>query len=135
MRALIIVCIVLSSINCALASSKTYFACSGSSGTSAMQSQIPLENRTITANKSTESGSISVSAKQIEVEGIPLMSATYDICKSTDQVLIFSPACYPDDPNKFNDYGVLNKVTGSVRYHVGDVLFILNCRKSEKILK
>jgi hypothetical protein len=134
-RAAIIVCIILSTVHCAVADSNSYFACSGYSGTSAMQDLIPLENRTITAAKSEENGSISVSAKQIEVEGIPLMSGTYDICESTDQVLTFSPACYPGETDKLKDYGVFNKVTGVVRYHVGDLLFILNCRKAEKLLK
>ncbi len=134
-RTVIVVCIILGSVHCAIADSRNYLACSGYSGTAIMQSQLPLENRTITASKSAISGSISVSAKQLEVEGIPLMSGTYDICQSSDQSLLFAPACYPGDPDKFGDLGVLNKVTGTVRYHVGDALFILNCRKAEKVLK
>jgi hypothetical protein len=134
-RAAIIVCIVLSSVHFAIADSKGYLACSGYSGTAIMQSQLPLESRTITASKSAISGSISVSAKQIEVEGIPLMSGTYDICQSSDQSLTFAPACYPGESDKFGDLGVLNKVTGKVHYHVGDALFILDCRKGEKVLK
>ena len=125
MRVAIVFWLMFSSVQCAVAASTTYLACTGYSGTAAMQSQMPIENRTITAAKSVVSGSIAVSAKQIEVEGIPLMSGPYDVCQSSDQSLIFAPACYPGEPDKFGDLGVLNKVTGVVRYHVGDALFIL----------
>lgn len=100
-----------------------------------MQSSLPLESRTITKDDGSINGSISVSAKQVEVEGIPLMSGTYGICKESDQSLIFAVACYPGEPDKFQDSGVLNKITGVLRYHVGDALFILNCRKAEKLIK
>jgi hypothetical protein len=76
-----------------------------------------------------------VSAKRLEVEGIPLMSGTYDICQDSDQLLFFSVGCYPGDRDKFGDGGVLNKVTGTVRYHVRDALFILKCRKADKLVK
>lgn len=135
MRVVIVLWITLSSIQYTVAACTDYLACTGYSGIAEMQSQIPLENRTITAAKSPVNGSISVSAKQIEVEGIPLMSGTYDICQNSDQSLLFSPACYPGEPDKFKDLGVLNKVTGIVRYHVGDVLFILTCPKAEKVVK
>lgn len=135
MKTVVITLIVLSSVQCAADSSTNYLACTGYSGTAKMQSQVPLENRTITADKSAISGSISVSAKQIDVEGISLMSGAYNICQSSDQSLMFSPACYPGEPDKFKDLGVLNKVTGSVRYHVGDALFILKCHKAKKVLK
>jgi hypothetical protein len=135
LRSTIIVCIVLSSVQCDVAAPKSYLACSGYSGTAAMQSILPIENRTITADKSAINGSIAITGKQIEVEGIPLMTGVYDICESSDQSLLFAPACYPGQPDKFGDFGVLNKVTGNVRYHVGDALFMLSCHKAEKVLK
>lgn len=135
LRSAVIVCIILSSVHCAMAASKSYLACSGYSGTAAMQDKLPIEDRTISAAKSAITGSIAISGKQIEVEGIPLMTGAYDICESSDQSLLFAPACYPGQSDKFSDSGVLNKLTGILRYHVGDALFILNCHKAENVLK
>lgn len=120
---------------CGIAAEGSYLACTGYSGTSPKQDLIPLLSRTITANKGPEKGSIFVGADKIAVEGIPWMLGKYKICENSDQVILFSPACDQSDPDKFRDLGILNKVTGDVRYHVGESLFILKCRKAEKVVK
>ena len=135
MKLIITAFIILISVSCAANDSISYFSCSGFSGTAERQSKLPIENRTITANKSEISGSISIDAKHIAIEGIPLMTGPYEICQSSDQAVMFAPACYPGEPDKFGDFGVLNKVTGRVLYHVGDALFILNCHKAKKVVK
>lgn len=112
----------------------SYLACKGFSGTAAYQSSLPLESRTISANESPIMGSIAITNGKLSIEGIPLMTSTYDICIKTDQSLIFASACDPANPDQFHDSGVLNKVTGNVRYHVGDVLFILSCKKVDKVV-
>jgi hypothetical protein len=95
-------------------------------------------DRVITDYESEIRGSIHVSTNEVVVEGIPLMDYKYKICQNGDQALWFSPTgissfCAGNDAG--NDLGVLNKVTGDVRYHVGDVLFILNCKKAAKIVR
>ena len=113
----------------------SYLSCTGHSGQSPKQDLIPLLSRTITVNESPEKGSIFVGDDKVAVEGIPWMLGDYKICENSDQVILFSPGCFPGEPDKLHDFGILNKVTGDVRYHVGDSLFILNCRKAAKILK
>lgn len=143
--------LVLYLAQCAEASATTYLSCTGYSGTSPMQDQIPLESREITLNKSPVSGSIAVDDTKISVAGIPFMDSTYGICEDSDQSLFFAAGCSENNPHQLSqmdpetrksvmriinsDCGVINKVTGTVRYHAGDLLFILTCHKAEKVLK
>jgi hypothetical protein len=120
---------------CGVAAEGTYLDCTGHSGTSPMQDLIPLLSRTITANEGPEKGSIFIGTDKIAVEGIPWMMGEYKLCENSDQVILFSPACDRSNPDRFTNLGILNKVTGDVRYHVGESLFILKCRKAIKVVK
>lgn len=113
----------------------TYLACVGHSGVASMQDQKPLYVRSITSNEEPVEGSILVGRDKIIVEGIFLMAGKYDVCAESAQITTFAPACYPGDPDKLNDSGTLNKVTGQVRYHGGEYLVILRCKKAAKLVE
>lgn len=135
MRFVLPLLLVVYALQSVSAAEGNYLSCAGHSGTAPMQDQIPLLSRTITANKGPEKGSILIGTDKIVVEGIPGMMGEYEICENSDQTIVFSPACYPGAPDKFGDLGILNKVTGDVRYHVGESLFVLSCRKATKLVK
>jgi malate/lactate dehydrogenase len=103
------------------------------------QDLIPLLSRTITINETAEKGSIFVGADEIAVEGIPWMIGDYKMCENSDQLIIFSSYCnLPEKERKDGmqmSIGILNKITGDVRYHRGEQLFILKCHKAEKVVK
>lgn len=123
-----------------IAAEGSYLACTGHSGMSPKQDLIPLLSRTITTNETPERGSIFVGADKITVEGIPWMIGDdYKMCENSDQVIIFSSYCnLPEKERKDGmqmSMGILSKVTGDVRYHRGEQLFILKCHKAEKVVK
>ena len=72
---------------------------------------------------------------EVAVEGIPYMAGSYKICEESDQLIWFSPSEYCAGNDIANDLGVFNKISGDIRYHVGDALFILSCKKTDKLIK
>ncbi len=138
MKRIVLLPLALVWVQCSVEPTGDYLSCAGRSGVASRQSQMPLVSRVITDSETEVRGSLHVSTNEIVVEGIPFMAGKYKICQNADQALWFSPTgsssfCAGNDT--FNDLGVLNKVTGEVRYHVGDALFILNCKKAAKIVR
>ena len=126
-------------LSCGIAAEGSYLACYGHSGMSPKQDLIPLLSRTITTNETLERGSIFVGDDKIAVEGIPWMIGDYKMCENSNQVIIFSYYCnLPEKERKDGmqmSMGILNKVTGEVRFNRGEQLFVLTCRKAEKVVK
>lgn len=123
-----------------IAAEGSYLACTGHSGMSPKQDLIPLLNRTITTNDTLERGAIFVEPDKIAVEGIPWMIGDYKMCENSGQVIIFSYYCNLPEGKDREDgmqvsMGILNKVTGDVRFNRGEQLFILKCHKAEKVVK
>jgi hypothetical protein len=61
------------------------------------------------------------------------MAGPYGVCAESDQTLWFSPSGSPNfcaNNDLFNDLCVLNKVTGEVRYHMGEALYMVVCRRA-----
>lgn len=122
-----------------IAAEGSYLSCTGRSGLAQKQDQIPLLSRTITENAGPEKGSIFVGTDKVAVEGIPWMTGEYKICENSDQLIVFTPthsqSCDPGISDKVHNFGILNKVTGDIRYNYGELLFILKCRKATKVLE
>ena len=120
-----------------------YFSCAGITGIADYQSAMPLLRKEITSNETRVDGSMQITADKVIVDGIPFVASTYEICQNNDQMLWFSPSVSKDfvgmDPcpsnDEVNDLGVFNKVSGKLKYHVGDFLAVLQCKKVNKLMK
>ena len=112
-----------------------YLSCSGYYGIADLQSMVPLESKVITQAKEPEQCSVSIDSKHISIQGSQWITSMYEICQNTDQTLVFSPGCSKYlAPDAMHDSGTFNKVTGVLRYHMGDILYILQCHKVKKVI-
>lgn len=120
-----------------------YFSCAGKTGIADYQSAMPLLRKEITSNETRVDGSMQITADKVIVDGIPFVTSTYQICQNDNQSLWFSPSGSKDyaliGPCPSNDIasdlGVFNKVSGKFKYHVGDFIAILQCKKVNKLMK
>ena len=122
------------------ASESEYLTCIGASGEAPSQNILPLQSRAITSLKTKIRASIRINGANVEIVGVPYLSAgpPYKVCHDSDQELWFSPSGIPDfcaHNDQFDDLGVLNKVTGEVRYHMGEMLYVMNCKRAEKLVR
>ena len=130
--------IALALVSVACFAEDYYFSCTGRTGIADHQSVLPLLSKEITSNESKVDGSMHITADSVIVDGIPFVASTYKICQNDDQTLWFSPSGSKDycaGNDQMSDLGVFNKVTGRLRYHGGDFLAILQCKKTIKLMK
>ena len=114
-----------------------YFSCTGKTGIADGQAVLPLMSKGIASNESKVDGSMHITADRVIIDGIPWGVGTWQICQNDDQTLWFSPSGSKDcvAKDEMNNLGVFNKVTGRLRYHDGDFLAILQCKKTIKLMK
>jgi hypothetical protein len=135
MRKIIALPLILYALHCSAKPAGDYYSCTGSSGIASNQAQIPFVKRTITASKNAVTVSFYIGSKEVVVDGVPLMAGDYKICQSSDQALWFSPSdtsYFCGNSDVLDNLGVFNRATGELRYHDGDALFIVTCKKRGK---
>ena len=134
MRRLAFVLILTTMSAQTFAADNEFLLCKGQSGTAASQGLLSLPERSITANAGPVHGSIELRIRSLEVAGMPFMNGEYQICSRSDQELTFGYSCINDHPGAANDQGVMNLVSGEVRYGMGDLLFMLFCVRAHKAI-
>lgn len=115
-----------------------YFSCTGVTGVADDQSKLPLLSKAITSNESKVSGSMLITTDSVTIDGIPWLTTKDLICENSDQTLWFNPSGSKDHCSGndiFHHLGVFNKVTGTLNMHIGDIVAILQCQKSKKLMK
>ena len=130
--------VALSFASTAFSVEENYFSCAGVTGVADNQSTLPLLNKVITSNESKVTASMLISSNSVTIEGIPYLATKELICENTDQTLWFNPSgtktnCSGNDI--FRHLGVFNKTTGALNFHIGDVVAILQCKSSKKLMK
>ena len=129
------------SVGCGFANEGSHtslFACHGREGSTKYQNPILFTERVIPNEAASEIvASIRVNGTTFVIEGNShWVSGVYRACAKTEDSIWFSPSGGPQYCNKndqFQDLGVFNKVTGDLRYHVGDYLAVMTCRMSHGV--
>lgn len=134
MRRLVCAVFMATIVSQAFAVSNVFLLCKGQSGIAAGQGTLALSERDITSNAGPVHGSIELGAQSLEVAGMPFMNGKYEICSRSDQELTFGYSCIDHRPGTDNDQGVMNLVSGEVRYGMGDSLFVVFCVKVGKAI-